>query len=253
MVILVVNVLKGIQTQTAECLVISEITTKNLIIVLNKVDLLSENDREERIEACKKTIRSTLKSTKFADCPIISTAAAVGGERIAAINASASKRSGGGGKTTTEQPPCNLSNIDKEVLLDVGIASDVDSTAKGGVVVHGSGNVPNIGLDNLLTTITNTVELPNRLHEGNFFFSVDHCFPIKGQGTVITGTVLSGSVKVCGCCIASFFSSNLTNTTKPFKRLCDFFESSYYVHIIIFYLFIVIQTKPFPNEYIYIF
>jgi len=37
MMILVVNVLKGIQTQTAECLVIGEICTKHLIVVLNKV------------------------------------------------------------------------------------------------------------------------------------------------------------------------------------------------------------------------
>ena len=37
MMILVVNVLKGIQTQTAECLVIGEICTNHLIVVLNKV------------------------------------------------------------------------------------------------------------------------------------------------------------------------------------------------------------------------
>jgi selenocysteine-specific translation elongation factor len=29
-----------------------------------------------------------------------------------------------------------------------------------------------------------------------FMFSVDHCFPIKGQGTVMTGTVLSGTVQI---------------------------------------------------------
>jgi hypothetical protein len=45
--------------------------------------------------------------------------------------------------------------------------------------------------------VTATVELPARRDSGPFFFSIDHCFPIKGQGTVITGTVLSGSVKVC--------------------------------------------------------
>ena len=42
MMILVVDVNKGIQTQTAECLVIGEITTKHLIIALNKVDLIPE-------------------------------------------------------------------------------------------------------------------------------------------------------------------------------------------------------------------
>lgn len=43
-----------------------------------------------------------------------------------------------------------------------------------------------------------TVELPARRDSGPFFFSIDHCFPIKGQGTVVTGTVLSGTVKVRG-------------------------------------------------------
>ena len=38
MIILVIDANKGIQTQTAECIVIGEITTDNLIIVLNKVD-----------------------------------------------------------------------------------------------------------------------------------------------------------------------------------------------------------------------
>jgi len=29
-----------------------------------------------------------------------------------------------------------------------------------------------------------------------FVFSVDHCFNVRGQGTVMTGTVLRGQVKV---------------------------------------------------------
>jgi hypothetical protein len=33
----VIDITKGIQTQTAECLVIGEITTKKLVVVLNKV------------------------------------------------------------------------------------------------------------------------------------------------------------------------------------------------------------------------
>lgn len=37
MMVLVVDVTKGIQTQTAECIVIGEITTDNMIVVLNKI------------------------------------------------------------------------------------------------------------------------------------------------------------------------------------------------------------------------
>ena len=38
--------------------------------------------------------------------------------------------------------------------------------------------------------------IPKRSPEGPFVFSVDHCFPIRGQGTVMTGTVLNGSVAI---------------------------------------------------------
>lgn len=37
MMILVVDITKGVQTQTAECLVIAETLLDNLIVVLNKV------------------------------------------------------------------------------------------------------------------------------------------------------------------------------------------------------------------------
>lgn len=46
MMMLVVDVTKGIQTQTAECLVVGELTTPNLVLVLNKTDLLPADGRE---------------------------------------------------------------------------------------------------------------------------------------------------------------------------------------------------------------
>ena len=51
MVVLVVDANKGIQTQTAECLVIAEMTTQNLIVVLNKIDMIPEEEREEKLQA----------------------------------------------------------------------------------------------------------------------------------------------------------------------------------------------------------
>ena len=42
MMILLVDVTKGIQTQTAECIVIGEITTDKLVVVLNKVGELGD-------------------------------------------------------------------------------------------------------------------------------------------------------------------------------------------------------------------
>jgi Selenocysteine-specific translation elongation factor len=42
---LVIDITKGIQTQTAECLVIGEVTCQKMIVVLNKTDLLPEGKR----------------------------------------------------------------------------------------------------------------------------------------------------------------------------------------------------------------
>jgi translation elongation factor EF-Tu-like GTPase len=38
--------------------------------------------------------------------------------------------------------------------------------------------------------------LPERKGDGAFVFSVDHCFSIRGQGTVLTGTILQGAVGI---------------------------------------------------------
>lgn len=50
----------------------------------------------------------------------------------------------------------------------------------------------------MISEILNRVEIPDRTKGTNkdFLFSIDHCFQIKGQGTVLTGTVLSGKIKV---------------------------------------------------------
>ena len=52
--------------------------------------------------------------------------------------------------------------------------------------------------------------IPERSCSGSFVFSVDHCFPIRGQGTVMTGTVLSGSVNLND--VSLFYIQLLPNT-----------------------------------------
>ena len=44
--------------------------------------------------------------------------------------------------------------------------------------------------------LTSQISIPTRDPSGPFLMSVDHCFSIKGQGTVMTGTILSGSVSL---------------------------------------------------------
>ena len=62
------------------------------------------------------------------------------------------------------------------------------------------------GIDLLRATLLDTIKLTPKLahlrdeqvsaQTQPFRFSIDHCFSIKGQGTIMTGTVLSGRVRV---------------------------------------------------------
>lgn len=47
-----------------------------------------------------------------------------------------------------------------------------------------------------MQTLLGRVSEPRRDSGGPFVFSIDHCFQIKGQGSVMTGTVLQGSVSM---------------------------------------------------------
>ncbi len=145
--VLVVDIIKGVQPQTAECLVIGEITTHDLIIALNKVDQISEEERPAAIEAATKKLRRQLSSSKFKDAPVVACAACVGGEKVAAVGRSELKSE-------------------------------------------------SIGLDELVATLRKRARVPKRDTDGPFFFAIDHCFPIRGQGTVVTGTALRGQCRV---------------------------------------------------------
>ncbi|CAG5129923.1 unnamed protein product [Candidula unifasciata] len=139
LMLLVLDITKGMQTQTAECLVIGEITCSKMIVVLNKLDMISPDKQSSAVDKLKKRMWKTLETTKFANCPIVAVAAKPGGPEA----------------TETEA----------------------------------------VGIQDLISAIQNNTYLPSRSEEGPFIFSVDHCFSIRGQGTVMTGTVLSG--KVC--------------------------------------------------------
>lgn len=65
LMMLVVDVVKGVQTQTAECLLIGELTCPRMVVVLNKIDLLPANKRQSAIEKMTKRLHKTLESTRF--------------------------------------------------------------------------------------------------------------------------------------------------------------------------------------------
>lgn len=122
---------KGIQTQTAECLVIGGLSCDRMIVALNKIDVLEVEKRDKMIDRMSKKIAKTLADTPFKDSPIV--------------------------------PVSASSNINMTTFMDVC-------------------------KQYAYTPLRNST-LP-------FLFAVDHCFSIKGQGTICTGTVLQGRVKI---------------------------------------------------------
>ncbi|XP_037379992.1 selenocysteine-specific elongation factor [Talpa occidentalis] len=141
LMMLVIDVTKGMQTQSAECLVIGQIACQKLVVVLNKTDLLAEGKRQAAIDKMTKKMLKTLENTKFRGAPIIPVAAKPGGPEA----------------PETEAPQ---------------------------------------GISELIELLTSQIDIPARDPSGPFLMSVDHCFSIRGQGTVMTGTILSGSVSL---------------------------------------------------------
>ena len=50
LMLLVVDIVKGMQTQTAECLVSGQITCQSMVVVLNKTDLIPPDKRQAAID-----------------------------------------------------------------------------------------------------------------------------------------------------------------------------------------------------------
>ncbi|XP_073325121.1 selenocysteine-specific elongation factor [Pagrus major] len=141
LMMLVVDVVKGVQTQTAECLLIGELTCPCMVVVLNKIDLLPPNKRQSAIEKMTKRLHKTLENTRFKECPVIAVAAKPGGPEA----------------PDTEEP-------------------------------H--------GVPELIELLKKQTYLPQRDPGGDLLMAVDHCFSIRGQGTVMTGTILQGSLAI---------------------------------------------------------
>ena len=70
-----------------------------------------------------------------------------------------------------------------------------------------------IGLTDLIDTLSACCYRPERDAQGTFVFAVDHCFSIKGHGTVMTGTVVSGSVAVSDVCLYVALSLSMSLST----------------------------------------
>jgi selenocysteine-specific elongation factor len=58
-IVLVIDSVKGIQTQTTECLILAEILSDTIIVALNKVDLLEEKEINPKISKLKTAFGNT--------------------------------------------------------------------------------------------------------------------------------------------------------------------------------------------------
>merc|ERR1719428_765413 len=63
----VIDANKGIQAQTAECLVVAEILANQLVIILNKIDMIPEAKREKTLRSVIKMLKQTFVKTKFGE------------------------------------------------------------------------------------------------------------------------------------------------------------------------------------------
>eukprot|EP01059_Diplonema_ambulator_P005241 TRINITY_DN1499_c0_g2_i2.p1 TRINITY_DN1499_c0_g2~~TRINITY_DN1499_c0_g2_i2.p1 ORF type:complete len:582 (+),score=183.95 TRINITY_DN1499_c0_g2_i2:33-1748(+) len=77
MMVLVIDANKGIQTQTAECIVIGEMLATSLIIVINKCDLIA-GDKAKYLEKLKKRLTAVFSQTKFKEPHYVCVSAAPG-------------------------------------------------------------------------------------------------------------------------------------------------------------------------------
>lgn len=66
----------------------------------------------------------------------------------------------------------------------------------GAVESTQSSSAQRIGMEELIACLKQNSYMPTRNPSGPFLFAVDHCFSIRGQGTVLTGTALNGSVAI---------------------------------------------------------
>ena len=175
--------------QTAECLIIGEVCSnaQELIVVLNKIDLIDKEKRDTFVENLKKKLGTVFSKTKFANCTMVPVSAAVGGEKRAAVTEIDRLK-------VDMEKGVNLRDKSKAVVGDRGISNDHDnSSASEHEVVS---KLDSIGMDILVEELKNKINIPNRSADGNLLFAVDHCFSIKGKGTILTGTVLSGGLAI---------------------------------------------------------
>ncbi len=119
-------------------------------------DQLEPEKREKHIRKAKKLVAATLAATKFAKCPMVA---------VSALHSSSSTS-----PSSSSEGQAGLEDLQQTLLDSITLRPPIDST-------------------------TTTTKSPSKQTQP-FLFFIDHCFAIKGQGTVLTGTVARGKLTV---------------------------------------------------------
>jgi selenocysteine-specific elongation factor len=206
-VLLVVDAVKGWQAQTTECVVLAELCTSQIVIALNKIDSIPIMERETKLNEVRKQIQQVhLQRTRFANMtttiPMIGVSACIGGEKVAAI-------------INNMKPHQEIrTDNDQNSIIENNVAPTADNSnnnnenavSNGITVASTNENNETMNIDLLISTLIEHIPIPQRIHNDcnnskdkhapAFYFAIDHCFPMRGRGTVITGTCLSGRISV---------------------------------------------------------
>ena len=181
LMILVLDASKGVQTQTAECMVVGEVLGRPLLVVLNKCDevLFRYNDKGERevaeggraqLDKLKKRLTKMFNTqTRWFNVDMVEVSASPAGPPPPVGAATPSAR----------LPPENT----------IGVVSGLLRLARPDELVSRQQSVHQAFEEGGAEA---------EAAVGRFFMYVDHCFSVRGQGTVLTGTVASGGMLVGG-------------------------------------------------------
>ncbi|ETW45583.1 hypothetical protein PFNF135_00101 [Plasmodium falciparum NF135/5.C10] len=230
-IILVIDINKGIQKQTIECLVLCKIINCDIIIVLNKIDLIPLHLREKKINLMKKKIQEAFykfKSLQSLNYHIVSISANVKGKDNKDVEGdppnllSHDKK----GKdppnllNDDKKDPPNLLNDDKKdpsILLNDHMNEWSQNKSSSDIPFMNK----TINIKEIINVLTNIIKIPEReisTYE-DFYFLYDHSFNIKGKGTIFTGTVIKGKIKInCNVTILPLNETGKIKEIQSFKK-----------------------------------
>ena len=192
MMLLVIDATKGIQTQTAECIIVGELLSQCAVVALNKTDLFQADRRHKEARRCGRHVVEALQLTRFAAAEIVPVAAKIA---TSANDSSFDPPREPGAEdyvtashgSTKDSEPSETSK-EKAPSAHACAAPQRASTARGARDVHEAHALAGtLGIEALKDALLKNVPQLKRDTNRPFLFMADHCFQIKGHGTVLSG------------------------------------------------------------------